>query len=421
MDNYQYLLTEKLSFVRCGGTEEELRAANILLDEIRQAGGEGELMEFRIPAFTLEKCAMRVTAPFERQIPVIPYGRAGSLPEGGKEFKVIYGEKGTEESFVGTGDLSDSVVILNELNREVYRRLCEKKAGAFAVIVGKHYEDLTAASAYSRLLRDKFLEYGKLPGYMIAAPDATDLIRDGAERMHLEMRQTDGESTSRNVLAVIPGTQVPEESIVLTAHYDSVPVGTGSWDNATGAATLMYIYRHFLKNPTRRTLRFIWCGSEELGLLGSRAYVEQKEELLSQIRFCFNFDMCGTVLGSNLIFITGTPELETYARQFCRHEGYVAEFKTVVHSSDSAPFADKGVPSIGLSRGTPSACIHTRQDLLFPIGAKQLKCNGDFAVKMITHVAESVILPVPTGMPEDMKKELDKYFQRDTDEKKESK
>lgn len=420
MDNYQYSLTEKLSFVRCGGTEEELRAANILLQEIREAGGEGTLMEFQIPAFTLEKCAMRVTAPFEREIPVIPYGRAGSLPEGGKDFKICYAEKGREEDFFGMEDLSDTAVIVNELNLEVYRRLCEKKAGAFLVIVGKYYEDLTTCSAYSRILRDKFLEYGKLPGYMIAAPDATDLIRDEAERVHLEMRQTDQETTSRNVLAVIPGTEAPKESIVLTAHYDSVPVGTGSWDNATGAATLMYIYRYFLTHPPRRTMRFLWCGSEELGLLGSRAYVEQNEALIPEIKFCFNFDMCGTVLGPNLIFVTGTPELETFARQFCRHEGYAAEFKAVVHSSDSAPFADKGVPSIGLSRGTPTASIHTRHDLMFPLSARQLKINGDFAIKMISHVAESVILPVSTGMPEDVKKELDKYFQRNVDEKKDS-
>lgn len=415
MNNYQYSLVEKLSFVRPGGTEEELCAAKILLQEIEEAGGSGSLMEFQIPGFTLETCSMRVSAPFERQIPVIPYGCAGSLPEGGKEFKVFYGEKAKEEDLLGKEDLSDTAVIVNELKLDGYKRLCERKAGAVLVIVGQYYEDLTECSAYSRTLREKFLECGKLPVFMISAHDAIDLLRDEAETVHLEMRQTDAEKTSRNVLAVIPGTDLAGESIALTAHYDSVPVGTGAWDNATGAATLMYIYRHFLKNPPRRTMRFIWCGSEEMGLLGSRAYVAQHEELIPEIKFCFNFDMCGTILGPNLIFVTGSQELETFVRQFCRHEGYSSEIWLRVHSSDSAPFADKGIPCLGLSRGTSINTIHTRHDLAFPLSAKQLKINGDFAVKMISHVAEAYMLPVPTGMPEDMKKELDKYFQRDTD------
>lgn len=413
-DNYQYSLVEELSFIRPGGTEEELRAANILLREIRDAGGEGSLMDFQVPGYRLEKCAMRVTSPFRREIPVLPYGLAASLPEGGKEFKLYYAARAAEEDFLGMEDLSDTAVLVNELKLDIYKRLCQKKAGAVLVICGKYYQSLVESSTYSRNLRPKFLENGTLSVFMIAAPDATDLLRDEAQTVCLEMRQESTENTSRNVLAVIPGTDPAKESIVLTAHYDSVPVGTGSWDNATGSATLMYVYRHFMKNPPRRTMRFIWCGSEEMGLLGSRAYVERNPDLIPEIGFCFNFDMCGTVLGPNQIFVTGSPELETYVRQFCRHEGYSADIKVTVHSSDSAPFADKGIPGIGLSRGTRTSEIHTQHDLLFPLGAKQLKENGDFAVKMISHVTNGCMLPVPTGMPEDMQKELDKYFQRDT-------
>ena len=48
-------LVERMSFLRYGGTDEELRAANILLDEIKKLGGEGHLEEFRIPACELKK------------------------------------------------------------------------------------------------------------------------------------------------------------------------------------------------------------------------------------------------------------------------------------------------------------------------------------------------------------------------------
>ena len=215
------------------------------------------------------------------------------------------------------------------------------------------------------------------------------------------------------MLSVIEGTDKPGESIVLTAHYDSLPVGPGAWDNATGSAALMGLYLYFRENAPKRTLRFVWCGSEEQGLWGSKAYIDQNEELVkNQIKFRFNFDMCGTVLGPNSMIVTGGKELEDFVELYCREVGYSAQTHAGVHSSDSAPFADQGIPGISISRGTSTSEIHTCYDTLFPIGEKQLKANIEFAAGIISRTVNSVILPVDTGMPDKMKEELDKYFQR---------
>lgn len=244
--------------------------------------------------------------------------------------------------------------------------------------------------------------------------------------VHLTLEQEDTEPESRNITAVIPGTDLKEESIVLTAHYDSVPVGTGAWDNATGTVALLAIFRHFAAKPARRTLRFIWCGSEELGLLGSKAYVEQHEDLLEKIGFCFNFDMCGTALGANKICVTGEKELTTFMEQYCKLAGYSAVIGTGVHSSDSAPFCDKDIPALGLSRESSTAEIHTIHDLLPTLSEKAMEKNVAFAVRIIGDVANAAVLPVKKGMSEDTRKELDKYFHREEkkadkkDDKKES-
>ncbi|MBE5777198.1 MAG: Zn-dependent exopeptidase M28, partial [Clostridiales bacterium] len=151
----------------------------------------------------------------------------------------------------------------------------------------------------------------------------------------------------------------------------------------------------------------------EQGLLGSKAYIEQHEELVkSEIKFCFNFDMCGTVLGPNNICITGGKELEDFVELFCREVGYSARTRVGVHSSDSAPFADLGIPGLGLSRGTSTSEIHTCRDTMFPLGEKALKENIAFAAAIMERVVNAVLLPVDTGMPDNIKKELDKYFQR---------
>ncbi len=269
---------------------------------------------------------------------------------------------------------------------------------------GKYYFSEEEASLYARRLREHFARNGVIPGFMIPAAEALWLVKEEVESIYLSLDQEETEPESRNILAVIEGKDLKEESIVLTAHYDSVPVG---------AVALLGIFRHFASHPARRTLRFVWCGSEELGLLGSKAYVEQKGELLDKIGFCFNFDMCGTALGANKICVTGAKELQTFVEQYCKITGYSADIGVGVHSSDSAPFCDKEIPALGLSRETTTAELHTIHDLLPALSGKAMDRNVAFAVRMIGDVANAALLPVKKGMPEETRKELDKYFHRE--------
>ena len=410
MNEYPLSLVEKLSFVRYGGTLEEARAAQILLDELACAGGRGELMEFEVEAPVPGACEFTALAPCARTVPAVPYGMSGDLD--GAELNLYYAARGVEEDFAGMDDLSGTAVLLNALTLDAYKELVKRRAAAFITISGKYYDTPETASMYPRNLRPRFREEGVIPGFAICASDATELLRCETSRVRLTLRQGETTRLSRNVLAVVPGAERPDESIVLTAHYDSVPLGTGSWDNATGTAALCAIARYFVSHPARRTLRFVWCGSEEQGLLGSKAYIAQQEALIDQIKFCFNFDMCGTILGPNHIVVTGGDDLKHFIEQFCREQGYSAEFDVTVHSSDSAPFCDRGIPALGLSRETRTAEIHTRRDLMPPLGNRQLRENVDFAVRLIDRVANSVRMPVPCGMPDEMKEKLDKYFHR---------
>ena len=407
--NYQYSLVEKLSFVRYGGTEAELKAAEILLSEIEKIGGQGELMDFSVPAFDIRRCEMAVCAPYEKPIACAPFGLGGEFPEG-VELRPYYASRGVEADYVGMGSLEGYIVLLDSLSPEAYKLLIEKKAGAFAVVQGMHYDAEAAEDLYFRPLRPKFLKHGRMPGFVITAADAAELLKKGAERIRIVSELKETTHTSRNLLSFIPGRESGGEEVVITAHYDSVPVGRGSWDNATGAATIMWLYRHFLQNPPRRDLRFIWCGSEEQGLLGSRAFIDQHWEEVRKIKFCFNFDMCGTVLGPNKLFVSGKDDLMHYTEAYCREIGYSAEISKIIHSSDSAPFADKGIPAIGISRGTKSAEIHTRHDTMAPLSAASLAQTADFAAGMMERVINSVFLPVGPGMPEDLVEVLNKRF-----------
>ena len=408
-------LVRELSFVRTAGSAAEKRAAELIMGEIGRIAEEtgredikGEYMTFRIPDAQVRKCSVRAAG---RELPCVPYLRSGNI-EG--EFGLVYLDGASEIDFSGLGSLEGKAVLLNGLTDEdVYKRLVEHKASAFLTMQGKYYFSEEEASLYPRRLREHFTRNGVIPGFTITAADALRLVQEETDRVWLTLEQEETEPESRNVSAVIEGSDLKEESIVLTAHYDSVPVGTGSWDNATGAVALLAIFRHFAAHPARRTLRFLWCGSEELGLLGSKAYVEQKKELLDKIGFCFNFDMCGTALGANRIMVTGEKELHTFVEQYCKIACYSGDIKAGVHSSDSAPFCDNGIPAVGLGRGTSTAEIHTIHDMLPALSEKEMCRNAEFAVRMIGDVANAAVLPVKKGMSEDMKKELDKYFHRD--------
>lgn len=403
---------EELSFVRTAGSEEEKKAAELIMDKIRGIAEnkeiQAEYMTFRIPDAKVGRCSVQAAG---RELPCVPYLRSGNID---RECELVYLDGASEIDFAGAGSLEGKAVLLNGLTDEkVYKRLIEHKASAFLVMQGKYYFSEEETSLYSRRLREHFTRNGVIPGFVISAADALWLVQKEVEKVRLVLEQKEAEKESQNVSAVIEGSDLKEESIVLTAHYDSVPVGCGSWDNASGTVALLEIFRHFVENQPRRTLRFLWCGSEELGLLGSKAYVEQQEELLDRIGFCFNFDMCGTALGRNTIRVTGEEQLKTFAEQYCKIACYSAEISMGVHSSDSAPFCDRNIPALGLSRGSATAQIHTIHDRMSTLSEKAMRKNVAFAVRMVQDVANAAVLPVKKGMSEECKKELDQYFHRE--------
>ncbi|MEM7370992.1 MAG: M28 family peptidase [Bacteroidota bacterium] len=108
-----------------------------------------------------------------------------------------------------------------------------------------------------------------------------------------------------NILAYIPGSERPEEVIVLSAHYDHLgmrrgKIHPGADDNAAGVSALLEIARAFKRAEAagyrpRRSLLFFACTAEEKGLLGSRYYSKHPVFPLEQTLANLNMDMIGHV------------------------------------------------------------------------------------------------------------------------------
>src|SRR5690606_17089524 len=95
-----------------------------------------------------------------------------------------------------------------------------------------------------------------------------------------------------NTIAEIKGTEKPEEYVILSAHFDSWDGGTGATDNGSGTSVMMEAARLLQKaypNPKRTILVGLW-GSEEQGLNGSRAFVEDHPKIVEGVQAVFNQD-----------------------------------------------------------------------------------------------------------------------------------
>ena len=110
--------------------------------------------------------------------------------------------------------------------------------------------------------------------------------------------QTDYQT--QNVLGYIEGTHYPDSMYVFTAHYDHLGrLGAdqyipGANDNASGIAMLLNLAKYYSENPPTHSIAFIAFGAEELGLIGSRHFVENPVFPLEQIKFLVNLDIVGT-------------------------------------------------------------------------------------------------------------------------------
>jgi carboxypeptidase Q len=159
-----------------------------------------------------------------------------------------------------------------------------------------------------------------------------------------------------NTIAEIKGSEKPDEYVMLCAHFDSWDGGTGATDNGTGSLIMMEAMR-ILKlvypNPKRTILVGHW-GSEEQGLNGSRAFVEDHPEIVSKLQAVFNQDH-----GTGRMINLGGQGFE-HAKTFLSRwlEAVPANLKDSIKTtfpgspsgggSDDAPFVAAGAPAFSL-------------------------------------------------------------------------
>ena len=104
---------------------------------------------------------------------------------------------------------------------------------------------------------------------------------------------------TQNVVGYIPGERT-DSLLVFTAHYDHLgmmgreTIFPGANDNASGVSVLLNLVKHYSKAKPQFSVAFIAFAAEEIGLIGSRYFVEHPVFPLAKIKFLINFDLAGT-------------------------------------------------------------------------------------------------------------------------------
>ncbi|MBE5762149.1 MAG: Zn-dependent exopeptidase M28 [Clostridiales bacterium] len=406
-------LLKELAFERVSTSPEERKAAERLLKEAKDIGVEANIEEFKVACGRVNHAKLVVTSPYTKEYEVTGYERAASTPQGGLDAEFYYAENVLP---LHLKNVKDKIVLINGRLRMVdYEKL--RKAGAAAILTfsGSTMDRLSESDCDIRKLRELLTEeHGAAVALNMRAADAAEIVRRGAKTMHIELEAQDYEGVSQNVCAVIEGTKYPDEIISFGAHYDSVYFSTGVYDNMSGSVIIMELMRYFAKNRPERTMKFNWYGSEEQGLLGSKAWVEAHKDELSKHVLMINIDVAAATLGQNGAPVIGNEAAVAYVDAVMKEIGVPCTVRHDIYSSDCIPFADNGVPSVNFIRGgAPGASfIHDRRDNLKNnfIDEKALNITLQQALAFAKRVDSAIEFPIERKISPDIVKKVDEYL-----------
>jgi aminopeptidase YwaD len=218
-------------------------------------------------------------------------------------------------------------------------------------------------------------------------------------------------ATTKNVVAKLEGNDpnLKHEHIVIGAHYDHLGLGGpgsgsravdtiavhyGADDNASGVAGVISLAEYFaqIKPKQARSLVFVAFGAEEMGLLGSKYFVEHPLFDMENVVAMINFDMIGRLRENKVVSIGGTGtgrQSEEILKKLEKNSGLHLQFAPEGYGpSDHAAFYSKDIPVFFISTGAHED-YHTPKDDVSAINADGMAPVINFSATLLSEIANS--------------------------------
>ncbi len=323
---------------RPAGTPEERTAADYIAGVLDEAGYDVTIEEFPFQT-SLDRSHVLIEDGSRIEAVTMAGGADGEVTG-----RLVYAGMG-EAADVAAVPLRGRIVLFDRGTIPFSEKVLAAIAGNAAGVIVVNQE----AGAFRGTLGDLEVD---IPVVAIAGAHR-DALRDAVGRRVTVA--SDGQAqygTSQNVVAV----SGVECRAYLGAHYDSVPQGPGANDNASGVAVLLEVARARITSG----LCVVAFGAEEIGLWGSRAYVEG--HLAGTSRFMLNVDMAGRLGDPVVVGDRGLTDrilalIEATGIDSPLRAGAFPPFS----SSDHVSFTAVGVPAVTFNAGRDPA-IHTSED-----------------------------------------------------------
>jgi hypothetical protein len=235
------------------------------------------------------------------------------------------------------------------------------------------------------------------------------------------------EGPSTNIAGILRGSELPDEYVVIGAHYDGLgdaaegadgcrvldpgdTICNGAADDAAGVAAVLAVANHVAESaPPRRSLLIAFWDREEDGLIGSADFLAAPVIPVDQMVAYVNFDIQGANLLPSLrnttVMVgaeTGGPALVAAATRATQS----STLRTLVLSlvfgqgrSDHANFVSAGVPSVFFSDAN-NGCYHTTRDDISNLDFAKLEQQIRTAVALtddllVTDEVPSIVTDAP--------------------------
>lgn len=279
---------------RLAGSEGEARARAWAVTTLTNLGFSNVRVEpFDVPYWNRGTESLTIVAPFPQALQITALGGSVPTPAGGVEAPIVRFDTLADLEAAPMGSLNGKIAFVDE-----YMTRTQDGSG-YGVAVRKRSGAANAAGArgaVAAVIRSVGTDHRRFPhtGQMsyadgvrqipiaaLSAPDADQLARAlqrGPVRVHLVLETDPLSGTlapSGNVIGEIEGQT--DEIIVLGAHLDSWDLGTGAVDDGAGVGIVIAAAKLLDELPGRpkRTIRVVLFGSEEVGLVGAKAYAAQ--------------------------------------------------------------------------------------------------------------------------------------------------
>lgn len=380
----KYKLLKEIDFERLAGSEGETRARNVFKNYLDQWHVSYQEQPFDL--FSFDTGSASILAG-NKSFDALPYGMS--------EMKAVKGKlvffENVDEIKLHRGILEGCIVMVYGFPRRVASLLKEQNIAGFIAIGSPHHKK----PAWS--FRQKFFEEGSYPAVTVSYKVGTKLLSYVDQEISFSHNQKTEKRTANNLIVDIQGKGHEKTLTYVVGHYDTVAVSHGITDNGGGCVVLMNCIEHFAKNQPDRDIRFIFFSGEELGLLGSHAYVkEHEEEIKERAGLVINVDVTGDDLGNHMCNVIGTQQLVGYIDGITREIGLYFACKLDIYSSDCMPFSIYEIPSVNIARfgGTGSFYGHTEDDAIRFATPRGLEGSYQATLNILQHVLNSKIYPV---------------------------